>query len=135
MSDELPDWVVGEIQTVKFRKRTKALNGTGYVLELYAADGKADIQLDEPVEDGRHIITADLTDGVGADALERGPLYRFALRQHKAPLSKKTAEYLRAERGVEMSAIYRFDLDAADMIDADGDADDDDDDDDGADGL
>lgn len=127
MSDELPDWVVSEIQTVRFRS-SKTLDGTGYILELYEEDGKADVQLDDPVEDGRHIVTMDLAGGIRTDTLEKGALYSFTFEQHKAPLSKKAARYLQTEKGVDMGAIYRFDLSALELIDAGaGEYDDDDD--------
>lgn len=129
MSDELPDWVVNEIQNVKF-KSSKARDGTGYILETYPEHGKADIQLHEPVEDGRHIITMDMPDTIKMDDLERGTLYQFAYKQHKAPLSKKAVKYLQTESGIDMKAIYRFELSSFEVMKTDEDYNDDDDDDD-----
>lgn len=120
MSDELPDWVVNEIQNVKF-KSSKARAGTGFILETYLADGKADIQLHEPVEDGRHIITVDMPDDIKMDTLERGVMYQFAYKQHKAPLSKKAIKYLQTESGIDMKAIYKFDMISLELLDTDED--------------
>ena len=118
MSNELPDWVVNEIQNVKF-KSSKVLDGTGYILETYQADGKADIQLHDPVEDGRHIITMDMPKDTKMDVLERGSTYKFAFKQHKAPLSKKAVKYLQAESGIDMKAIYRFELESLELVNTD----------------
>lgn len=115
-SDELPDWVISEIQNAKFTN-VKTLDGTGYILELYDKDSKADMQLYEPIEDGRHIITMDLPDDIDAKTLERGIVYRLTFDQHKAPLSKKTVEYLLKERKVGMEAIYRFGLRSLELVD------------------
>jgi len=35
---------------------------SGYVLEMYQEDNKIDTQLYEPVEDGRQIVTMDLSE-------------------------------------------------------------------------
>ena len=57
--DEIPDWVSDEIQNAKFEK-PKEMKKSGYILEFYNADNKIDVQLYDPVEDGRHIVTMDL---------------------------------------------------------------------------
>jgi len=54
--DEIPDWVSDEIQNTKFEKAAE-LKKTGYILEFYDTDNKIDVQLYDPVEDGRHIVT------------------------------------------------------------------------------
>ena len=58
--DAIPDWVTDEIQNAKFEKPQK-MKKTGYVLEMYSEDNKIDTQLYDPVEDGRHIVTMDLS--------------------------------------------------------------------------
>ena len=118
-TDELPDWVTDEIQGARFGEG-KVLSRTGYILELYDSDGKADMQLYEPVEDGRHIVTMDLPEEIRAGRLEKGVVYSFTFEQFRAPLSEKTAEYLRHEKGVEMEAIYRFGLRSLEMLDGEG---------------
>lgn len=116
MADDFPGWIVNEIQNAEFTD-TKTVDGTGYILELYKKDGKADIQLYEPVEDGRHIITTDMVNGIKTDTLEKGAVYHFMLEQHKAPLSKKAVKYLQSEKDIEMEAIYRFELRSFETID------------------
>ena len=114
--DEIPDWVSDEIQNAKFKK-PEELKRTGYILEFYDSDNKIDVQLYDPVEDGRHIVTMDLPKKIKIKDLEKGVVYEFTFDQHKAPLSKKVSEYLEKEREIEMNAIYQFELKALELLD------------------
>ena len=117
--DEIPDWVTDEIQNAKFQK-PKKLKISGYVLEMYQEDNKIDTQLYEPVEDGRQIVTMDLSAKVKILELEKGLVYEFTFEQHKAPLSKKVSEFLEKEKEIEMNAIYDFKLKSIKLIDEGG---------------
>lgn len=112
--DEIPEWVSDDIRNAKFGKPAQQKQ-TGYILELYDADNKMDVQLYEPVEDGRHIVTMDLPEGVGD--LEKGIVYEFVFEQYKALLSSKVSEYLKEEKEIDMTAIYRFELQAVERLD------------------
>ena len=114
--DEIPDWVTDEIQNAKFQK-PKKLKISGYVLEMYQEDNKIDTQLYETVEDGRQIVTMDLSAKVKNLELEKGLVYEFTFEQHKAPLSKKVSEFLEKEKEIEMNAIYDFKLKSIKLID------------------
>ena len=114
--DEIPDWVTDEIQNAKFEK-PKKLKISGYVLEMYQDDNKIDTQLYEPVEDGRQIVTMDLSEKIKIAELEKGLVYEFNFEQHKAPLSKKVSEFLEKEKEIEMNAIYDFKLKSIKLID------------------
>ena len=114
--DEIPDWVTDEIQNAKFEKPQK-MKKTGYVLEMYSEDNKIDAQLYDPVEDGRHIVTMDLSKKIKMEDLEKGVVYEFTFDQHKAPLSKKVSEYLEKEKEIEMNAIYQFELKSLELLD------------------
>ena len=114
--DEIPEWVTDEIQNAKFKK-PEELKKQGYILEFYYEDNKIDVQLYDPVEDGRHIVTMDLPKKIKASDLERGVVYEFTFDQHKAPLSKKVTEYLQKEKEIEMAAIYQFDLKSLELLD------------------
>jgi hypothetical protein len=116
--DEIPNWVTDEIQNAKFEK-PKKLKISGYVLEMYQEDNKIDTQLYKPVEDGRQIITMDLSEKVKILELEKGLVYEFTFEQHKAPLSKKISEFLEKEKEIEMNAIYDFKLKSIKLIDED----------------
>lgn len=114
--DELPDWVLDDIKNAKFTK-PEPLTRMGYILEIYEADKKIDAQLYEAVEDGRHIITLDLPKNIKASECQTGAVYEFGINMLKAPLAKKTIEFLKKEKEIEMSAIYQFELQKLTMMD------------------
>ena len=114
--DDIPDWVSDEIQNAKFEKPEEQKRA-GYVLEIYDSDNKIDAQVYDPVEDGRHIITFDLSKKIKTSDLEKGVVYEFIFDQHKAPLSKKVAEYLQKEKEIDMNAIYQFELKEIELLD------------------
>ena len=113
---EIPDWVTDEIQNAKFEK-PKKMKISGYVLDMYQEDNKIDTQLYEAVEDGRQIVTMDLSEKIKISELEKGLVYEFNFEQHKAPLSKKVSEFLEKEKEIEMNAIYDFKLKSIKLID------------------
>jgi len=114
--DEIPDWVTDEIQNAKFKK-PEEMKKSGYILEFYDVDNKIDVQLYDPVEDGRHIVTMDLPKKTKTKDLEKGSVYEFIFDQHKAPISKKVSEYLEKEKEIEMNAIYQFELKSLELLD------------------
>ena len=114
--DEVPEWVSDEIQNAKFNKPKEQKN-SGYILELYNEDNKIDVQLYNSVEDGRHIITLDLSKNIKIKELEKGVVCEFIFNQYKAPLSKKVSEYLEKEKEIEMDAIYQFELKSLELLD------------------
>ena len=114
--DEIPEWVTDEIQNAKFKK-PEELTKQGYILEFYYEDNKIDVQLYDPVEDGRHIVTMDVPKTVKIDDLLKGEVYEFVFDQHKAPLSKKVSEYLAKEKEIDMNAIYQFELKSLELLD------------------
>jgi hypothetical protein len=118
--EDIPSWVTDEIQNAKFEK-PKSETKTGYFLEIYDKDGKADAQLYDAVEDGRHIITLDLPKTVKLDELERGTVYEFTFDTLKAPLSKKVTDFLKKEKEIEMEAIYQFNLKKLELLDVSSD--------------
>ena len=117
--DDIPEWVTDEIQNAKFEK-PKKMKISGYVLEMYQEDNKIDTQLYDPVEDGRQIVTKDVSEKIKISELEKGIVYEFAFEQHKAPLSKKVSEFfdqLPEESRIEIDAIYDFKLKSIKLID------------------
>lgn len=118
--DELPDWVLDDIKNAKFAK-PEALNRMGYILEVYTDDKKIDAQLYEAVEDGRHIVTLDLPKNVKAADCQTGVVYEFVINMHRAPLAKKTVEFLKKEKEIEMAAIYQFELQKLTLVDVSSD--------------
>ena len=114
--EDIPEWVTDEIQNAKFGK-PKEETKTGYILEVYEKDGKADAQLYEAVEDGRHIVTLELAKNIKPADLERGVVYEFTLESSKASLSKKVVDFLKKEKEIEMEAIYQFNLIKLEQLD------------------
>jgi len=114
--DDIPDWVSDEIQNAKFEK-PEELKRAGYILEIYDSDNKIDAQVYDPVEDGRHIVTFDLSKKIKMSDLEKGIVYEFIFDQHKSPLSKKVTEYLQKEKEIDMNAIYQFELKKIELLD------------------
>ncbi len=114
--DDIPDWVSDEIQNAKFEKPVELVR-TGYILEIYSDDGKIDAQLYESVEDGRHIVTMDLPDSINSSDLEKGIVYEFKFNQSRAPLSNRVSEWLQAEKQIDMTTIYQFDLKSMEQLD------------------
>lgn len=114
--EEIPEWVANEIQNAKFGK-PEQLTRTGYILEIYEPDKKMDVQLYDPVEDGRHIVTMDIPKNIKSSELERGVVYEFVFEQLKAPLSKKVVEFLKKEKEIDMGAIYQFVLKKLELLD------------------
>ncbi len=118
--EDIPSWVTEEIQNAKFEK-PKSETKTGYFLEIYDKDGKADAQLYDPVEDGRRIVTLDLQKTIKPAELERGIVYEFTFDTLKAPLSKKVTDFLKKEKEIEMEAIYQFNLKKLELLDVSSD--------------
>ncbi|MBI5697323.1 MAG: hypothetical protein HZC29_02250, partial [Thaumarchaeota archaeon] len=89
--------------------------------EIYESDKKIDAQLYETVEDGRNIVTLDLPKNVKAADCQTGVVYEFGISMLKAPLAKKTVEFLKKEKEIEMSAIYQFELEKLTLVDVSSD--------------
>ena len=116
--EDIPEWVSNEIQSAKFEKPVSTTK-SGYILEIYEDDGKIDAQLYDPVGDGRHIVTMDLSKNIKLVELEKGIVYSFTFDSGKAPLNKKVVEFLKKEKGIEMNAIYQFELKNLELLDDD----------------
>ena len=69
------------------------------------------------MEDGRHVVTIDLPKKIKSANLEKGAVYEFTFDSLKAPLSKKTVEFLKKEKEIEMNVIYQFELKNLELLD------------------
>ena len=114
--DDIPEWVTDEIKNAKFGK-PEQLTRNGYVLEVYDKDNKIDAQFYDPVEDGRSIVTLDLSKKIKMNELEKGVVYEFKFDSLKAPLDKKVIKYLKTEKDLVMDAIYQFELTEITIVD------------------
>jgi len=51
----------------------------------------------------------------------KGFVYEFKIKMFKGPLSMKLIEFLKAKYGLEMDAIYKFELQELQMMDVESD--------------
>ena len=111
----MPEDVNKELESPKFGKPTE-ITASGYVLDINEKDGKVDIQTYEPVSGTTILEGLPLSKKIKLNDLEKGTVCEFKLEQLKAPLSKKTIEYLK-EQGIMMDVIIQFELKEIKIID------------------
>ena len=111
----IPDDVNKELESPKFGKPTEII-ASGYILDTNEKDGKVDIQTYEPVSGTTILEGLSLSKKIKLNDLEKGLVCEFKLEQLKAPLSKKTIEYLK-EQGIMMDVIIQFELKEIKIID------------------
>lgn len=109
MSKEVPKWVVEEVQNAKFESED-IFKGSGYFLDIFPKEKRADIQLYEKLKEGRYIITVDILDKIKIEELQKGEVYMFEVQRYKANLSDKVKEYLNEQYEMKMDDIYKYDL-------------------------
>lgn len=121
MSENLPKWVAEEIRDVKFGK-SEDWEGSGYILDINKEARKIDAQFYEKLPEGRYIATLELPEKISPDSLELGLVYMFKFKAFKATLSDKVTKFLKEKFDLTMDAIYRFELDSAERLEAEADA-------------
>ena len=112
---DIPEDVNKELESPKFGKPTE-ITASGYILDINDKDNKVDIQTYEPVSGTTILEGLSISKKIQLNDLEKGTVYQFKLDELKAPLSKKTVEYLK-EQGVMMNAIIQFELKEAKITD------------------
>ena len=105
---DIPEDVNKELESPKFGKPTE-ITASGYVLDINDKDNKVDIQTYEPVSGTTILEGLSISKKIQLNDLEKGTVYQFKLDELKAPLSKKTIEYLK-EQGIMMDVIIQFEL-------------------------
>ena len=113
--DEIPEDIDGELKSPKFGK-PKTHTNSGYILDVNEADKKVDIQLYEPLSGTTILEGLELSKTINLNDLEKGIVCEFKLDELKAPLSKKTIEYLK-EQGIALDTIVKFELKEFKIID------------------
>ncbi|HEX7033971.1 MAG TPA: hypothetical protein VF172_13315 [Nitrososphaera sp.] len=117
----LPKWAEDEIRSAQFGK-PETITRTGYILDIYEGDYKIDIQVYEPMPDGRSIVEGlDVPKTMKISDFMKGFVYEFKVNVFTAPLSTKVVELLKTKYGLEMKAIYRFELQELQMMDVESD--------------
>lgn len=117
----LPKWAEEEIKSAQFGK-PETIARTGYILDIYESDFKIDIQVYEPMPDGRSIVEGlDVPKTMKISDFMKGFVYEFKIKVFTAPLSAKVVELLKTKFGLDMKAIYRFELHELQMMDVESD--------------
>ena len=112
---DIPEDVNKELESPKFGKPNE-ITASGYFLDINEKDDKVDIQTYEPVSGTTILEGLSISKKIKLNDLEKGVDYQFKLDELKAPLSKKTIEYLK-EQGIMMNAIIQFELKEAKITD------------------
>ncbi len=119
--ESLPKWAEDEIKSAQFGK-PETIARTGYILDIYEGEFKVDIQVYEPVPDGRTIVEGlDVPKSMKISDFMKGFVYDFKVRVFTAPLSDKVVDLLKTKFGLDMKAIYRFELQELQLMDVESD--------------
>ena len=112
---DIPEDVNKELESPKFGNPTEII-ASGYVLDINEKDGKVDIQTYEPISGATILEGLSISKKIKLNDLEKGIVCEFKLDELKAPLSKKTIEYLK-EQEIIMDTIIRLELKEVKIID------------------
>jgi len=113
--DKIPDDIDAELNSPKFTK-SKTFTASGYILEVKESDKKVDIQVYEPIAGTTILEGLNLSKKINLNDIEKGVVCEFQLEELKAPLSKKTVDYLQ-EQGITLNEIIQFELKEFKVID------------------
>ena len=117
----LPKWAEDEIKSAQFGK-PETISRTGYILDIYESDFKVDVQVYEPMPDGRSIVEGlGVLKSMKISDFMKGFVYEFKINMFAAPLGAKVVELLKTKFGLEMKAIYRFELHELQLMDVESD--------------
>ena len=112
---DIPEDVNKELESPKFEKPNE-ITASGYILDINEKDDKVDIQTYEPVSGTTILEGLTISKKIKLNDLEKGVVCEFKLDELKAPLSKKTIEYLK-EQGITMDVIIKLELKEVKIID------------------
>ncbi len=113
--DDIPEDVNNELESPKFGKPSE-LTASGYVLDVNDKDSKVDIQTYEPISGATILEGLSISKKIKLNDLEKGVVCEFKLDELKAPLSKRTVEYLK-EQEIIMDKIIQLELKEVKIID------------------
>lgn len=120
--EALPKWAEDEIKAVDFGE-PETVSRTGYILDIYEGEYKVDIQVYEPLPDGRTIVEGlDVPTTMKTSEFMKGFVYEFKIKMYKGTLSSKLTDLLKNKYALEMDSIYRFELENLQMLDVESDA-------------
>ena len=117
----LPKWAEDEIRSAQFGQ-PEIITRTGYFLDIYESDYKVDIQVYEAMPDGRTIVEGlDVPRSIKISDFMKGFVYEFKINVFTAQLTDKAVELLKTKFGLDMKAIYRFELQELQLMDVESD--------------
>ncbi len=117
----LPKWAEDEIKSAQFGK-PETISRTGYILDIYESNFRVDIQVYEPMPDGRSIVEGlDVPKSMKISDFMKGFVYEFKINVFAAPLGAKVVELLTTKFALDMKAIYRFELHELQLMDVESD--------------
>jgi hypothetical protein len=91
-------------------------------LDINEQSKKADIQLYESLPDGRTIIEEiEISDKLDPKNFMKGFVYEYKINISKAGLSEQLIDLLKSKFQIDMTEIYKFDLENAQMMDVESD--------------
>lgn len=115
--EALPKWAEDEIKSVNFED-PQTLTRTGYILDIYEMDYKVDIQVYEPLPDGRTIVEGlDVPTSMKISEFMKGFVYEFRINVYRGKLSEKLSDLLKSKYAIDMDSIYRFEMGNLQMLD------------------
>lgn len=119
--ETLPKWAEDEIKSVNF-ENPQTVSRTGYILGIYEKDYKVDIQVYEPLPDGRTIVEGlDVPTSMKITDFMKGFVYEFRVNIYEGKLSSKLADLLKSKYALDMDSIYRFEMEDLQMLDVESD--------------
>ena len=119
--EALPKWAEDEIRSAQFGQ-PEVITRTGYFLDIYESDYKVDIQVYEQMPDGRTIVEGlDVPKSMKISDFMKGFVYEYKIKVFTASLSAKVVELLKTKFGLDMNAIYRFELQELQLMDVESD--------------
>lgn len=117
----LPKWAEEEIRSVQFGN-PEEISRTGYILDIYEKDFKVDIQVYEPMPDGRTIVEGlDVPRSMKISEFMKGFVYEFKINFFAGALSEKVTVLLKTKFDLDMEAIYKFELKELQLMDVESD--------------
>ncbi|MFL6503671.1 MAG: hypothetical protein ACJ70W_09070 [Nitrososphaera sp.] len=117
----LPKWAEDEIRSAQFGQ-PEVIIRTGYFLDIYENDYKVDIQVYEQMPDGRTIVEGlDVPKSMKIADFMKGFVYEYKIKVFIASMSAKVVELLKTKFGLDMNAIYRFELQELQLMDVESD--------------
>jgi hypothetical protein len=117
----LPKWAEDEIRSAQFGQ-PEVITRTGYFLDIYENNYKVDIQVYEQMPDGRTIVEGlDVPKSMKISDFMKGFVYEYKIKVFMASLGAKVVELLKTKFGLDMKAIYRFELLELQLMDVESD--------------